>query len=299
MCRSRSLGIDFFCPEQNRSVRNQRARRQKEGNMNEAYVHGYDATEAARLQDQADALHELLHCDTIFPKGSKVLEAGCGVGAQTVILAPKNPEVEFVSIDWSHTSLAEAKQRIDQAQIRNVRFQQMDIYQMDFPPATFDHVFVCFVLEHLPDPVAALDCLKRVLKPGGTITVIEGDHGSAYFYPRSEAAQRAIQCQVDLQKQAGGNALIGRALYPLLGAAGFTSIQVSPRMVYVDASRLRLQQGFIKETFTAMIAGVQDAALQAGLIDRATMELGIRDLYRTSEPDGVFCYTFFKAIAHY
>ena len=51
----------------------------------------------------------------------------------------------------------------------------------------FDHVFVCFVLEHLARPVEALSILERLLRPGGTITLIEGDHGSTYFHPDSAA----------------------------------------------------------------------------------------------------------------
>jgi len=138
--------------------------------------------------------------------------------------------------------------------------------------------------------------LKRHLKEGGTITVIEGDHGSAYFHPDSEAARRAIQCQVELQRQAGGNAMIGRQLYPLLCRAGFKEIHVSPRMVYVDSSRPGLVDGFTKKTFTAMIEGVREAALAAGIIGQEVFDQGIADLYRTAERDGVFCYTFFKAV---
>ena len=51
------------------------------------YVHGYSARESERLADQAQTLTELLHHDTHYPAGSRVLEAGCGIGAQTVILA--------------------------------------------------------------------------------------------------------------------------------------------------------------------------------------------------------------------
>ena len=54
------------------------------------------------------------------------------------------------------------------------------------------------MLEHLSRPVEALRHLQGVLKPGGTITVIEGDHGSAYFHPDSAAAHNAIQCLVTL-----------------------------------------------------------------------------------------------------
>ena len=168
---------------------------------------------------------------------------------------------------------------------------------MKFEPASFDHVFVCHVLEHLSQPAKALAILKSFIKVDGSITVIEGDHGSTYFYPDSEPAHVAIQCQVQLQKQAGGNAMIGRELYPLLMEAGFVSIHVSPRMVYVDSSKPDLVEGFTKYTFTAMIEGIENAALEAGIVDQVTFDRGIQDLYRTSESDGVFCYTFFKAVA--
>ena len=261
------------------------------------YVHGYDKRENIRLQDQASTLVELLHYDTSYPAESQVLEPGCGVGAQTITLAGNSPDAHIISVDISERSLALAKGKIEGAGFTNVSFHQGDIFKLPFKPESFDHIFVCFVLEHLSRPVEALNCLKTLLKVGGSITVIEGDHGSTYFYPDSEAAHRAIQCQVELQKRAGGNANIGRELYPLLKTAGFSSSQASPRMVYVDSSKPRLVQGFTRDTFIAMIEGVREPSIKAGLIDEKTFDHGIKDLYRTAEEDGVFCYTFFKAIA--
>lgn len=264
--------------------------------MTPDYVHGYDPRESIRLQDQAATLSELLHADTVFPAGSRVLEAGCGVGAQTVTLAKNSPGASILAVDISEASLAEAERKVTSAGLSGVRFQRGDILQLPFEPGSFDHVFVCFVLEHLREPLVALEKLKPFLKPGGAITVIEGDHGSAYFYPESEAAQAAIRCLVELQARAGGDALIGRSLYPLLVGAGYSGVHVSPRMVYVDASRPALVDGFTKKTFTAMIEGVRDEAIAAGLTDAAAFDQGIKDLYRTAEADGTFCYTFFKAV---
>lgn len=265
--------------------------------MNKKYVHGYDLRENIRLQDQASTLVQLLHSDTSYQAGSQVLEAGCGVGAQTITLAANSPNALITSIDISENSVAEAKKKIEEVGFTNVNFQQADIYNLTFEPESFDHIFVCFVLEHLSRPLEALYSLKKLLKVGGTITVIEGDHGSTYFYPDNVAAHRAIQCQVELQAKAGGNANIGRELYPLLNASGFSSIRVSPRMVYVDSSKPRLVEGFTKNTFTAMIEGIRESTIEAGLIDENTFDEGIKGLYRTTEKDGVFCYTFFKAIA--
>ena len=266
--------------------------------MNKAYVHGYDHRENIRLQDQASTLVELLHSDTSYPAGSRVLEAGCGVGAQTVTLAMNSPNALITSIDISETSLIEAKRKAAAAGLTNVQFEQADIFNLAYGPDSFDHVFVCFVLEHLSRPVEALHTLKNHLRQGGTITVIEGDHGSVYFHPDSESAHKAIQCQVELQRRAGGNARIGRELYPLLRQAGFHSVRVSPRMVYVDSSKPELVEGFTKKTFTAMTEGIRESAIKAGIIEQHVFDQGIRDLYRTTETDGVFCYTFFKAIGN-
>jgi SAM-dependent methyltransferase len=262
-----------------------------------AYVHGYDARANERLHDQATTLVELLHSDTVYPAGSRVLEAGCGVGAQTVTLAQRSPAAQFVSIDVERESVAAAGRKVEESGLTNVELQQADLFALPFAAQSFDHVFVCFVLEHLSQPVEALTILKGLLRPGGTMTVIEGDHGSTYFHPDSAAAHDAIRCQVELQRAAGGDSNIGRQVYPLLVEAGFDAVRVAPLMVYVDSSRPQLVDGFTRRTFTAMIEGVREDAIAAGLIDPERFDAGVRDLYRTTEADGVFCYTFFKGVA--
>ena len=247
--------------------------------------------------DQATTLMQLLHRDICFSRSSRVLEVGCGTGAQTLILAKNNPDVQIVSIDKSLTSLNQAKALMDAEGITNVDFRHDDIYQLTSKNGLFDDVFVCFVLEHLPDPAGALRHLRSLLTATGNIIAIEGDHGSFYCHPESEAAQKAVACLVELQSRAGGDALIGRKLYPLLAEAGYTRIQVSPQLVYVDAARPKWVEGFSRRTFIAMVAGVKAQALASHLIDEETWEKGMADLYRATEPDGTFCYTFFKAVA--
>jgi SAM-dependent methyltransferase len=265
--------------------------------VTDAYVHGYELREAERLGDQAGTLFDLLHGDTAYPPGTRILEPGCGVGAQTVPLARRNPGARITSVEVSAASVAEARRRVTAAGLADVEVVQGDLFDLPYAPRSFDHVFVCFVLEHLAEPERALVALRELIRPGGTITVIEGDHGSTTFHPDSAAAHEVIDCQVRLQRDAGGDAMIGRRLYPLVAGAGFAGVQVSPRMVYVDASRPDLVDGFTRRTFTAMIEGTREAAVAAGLIEPERFDEGIRALHRTTEPDGVFTYTFFKAVA--
>ncbi len=260
------------------------------------YVHGYSAREAARLNDQARTLEELLHADTGFPAGTRVLEAGCGVGAQTVTLVRTSPGAFITSVDIAAESLRAARERVGAA--ANVRFVRADVFGLPFADGAFDHVFVCFVLEHLREPERALVSLRRVLRPGGTITVIEGDHGSCYFYPETDAALHAWRGLVLAQARLGGDSLIGRRLYPLLTGAGFRVRGVSPRMVYVDASRPALVDGFVRRTIAAMVEGARANALRFGVADAAMFDAGVRDFHAlASAPEGTFCYTFFKATA--
>lgn len=260
------------------------------------YVHGYSKAEATRLNDQADSLAQLLHHDSVWENGAIILEAGCGVGAQTKTIALQNPECEFISIDISEESIVEATQLIQSKGIKNVKFEVADIFNLPFDEYYFDHIFLCFVLEHLPNPIQALEFLKSKLKTGGTITLIEGDHGSTYFHPDSEFARKAILCQVELQRRNGGDANVGRKLYPILQRGGFDQITVTPRQVYVDDSNPEWVEGFTKSTFTAMIEGIKDNAIAQQLMDRESFEKGIADLNRTAEGGGTFCYTFFKGI---
>lgn len=262
------------------------------------YVHGYSEEESCRLANQANTLADILHHDSCYPPGSTILEAGCGIGAQTVILAAKNPASRFVSIDISDDSLSRAKLAIEERRLTNVSLQKADIFDLPFAMESFDHIIICFVLEHLPGPLDALRNLLRVLKSGGSLTVIEGDHGSFYCHPESQDALQTVECLIRIQKMLGGNALIGRQLYPLLGASGLKDIAVSPRMVYVDASRPELVEGFSKKTFIAMVEAVKEQAITMRLIDEEKWNKGIADLMRATEEDGTFCYTFFKGTSY-
>jgi SAM-dependent methyltransferase len=262
------------------------------------YVHGYSPAETRRLADQAGALVELLHGGTTYPPGTRVLEVGCGVGAQTVHLLRRNPGIVLDAVDISEASLCQARARVaEELPDATVRWHRANLFDLPFANGTFDELFVCFVLEHLEDPVGALAGLQRVLRPGGGVTAIEGDHASAFFHPDGAYARKAVDCLVTLQARNRGDGLIGRRLWPLLTAAGYHEVEVGPRTVYVDDSRPDLVSGFTLNTFTAMVANVGADVVSAGLMTAQEWAQGIGELERTAQGGGTFHYTFFKGRA--
>ncbi len=263
--------------------------------MSNKYVHGYSEREGERLYDQANILQNLLHKDIRFPENETVLEVGCGTGAQTVYLAKNNPKTKFTAIDISLSSLEKAKKLAKSKNIDNVIFKHTDLFNLPFEEESFDHLFVCFVLEHLNEPMKALLNLYRLLKKGGSITLIEGDHGSCYFHPSTKEAVIVWNCLIQAQKELGGNSLIGRQVYPLLKNADFKNIDVSPVYIYCDENNPKLTDGFVYKIIIPMVEGVKEKAIELGFVDETTWQKGIADLHETGKlPNGIFNYTFFK-----
>jgi len=263
-----------------------------------AYVHGYGEREAQRLMDQAESVSDLIHHDTEFPPDSRILEVACGVGAQTVAMAQRLPACRFVSFDKIPQSVGLAAERVRTAGLQEVHLLTADLFEAPFKPESFDVLFVSYLLEHLPDPLAALISLKTLLRPGGTLLVVEGDHGSCYFHPDTPEAIRAWKCLIEVQAGLGCDSEIGRRLHPLLQSAGFENVRVSPRMVYADKSRPLMQHQFVLQTIVPMVEGIRIEALTKNLMSPIEWEKGVADLRETGlSSKGTFCYTFFKASA--
>ncbi len=262
------------------------------------YVHGYSDRENERLRHQSDILATLLHEATRYPAGSEVLEAGCGVGGQTIILAENSPGARFTSVDISEKSLEQAGSVVKKGNFSNVTFRLEDVRKLSFADNSFDHIFVCFLLEHLDHPEGALLELKRVLRPGGTITVIEGDHGSCFWNPETLESIQVWQSLITVQQRLGHDPLIGRRIDPLLREAGFAVQDVSPRLVYGDQGKQQLLDDMVNRIIVPMVSSSKKEILDAKIVDIATWNKGISDLSRTSTPpDGTFFYTWFKGLA--
>ncbi len=265
--------------------------------MNE-YVHGYSQREAQRLAEQSLILEPVLHKGTEYGDDERVLEAGCGVGAQTEILARRSPGACFVSVDISDSSLAKARARIDAGGLTNITFEQADLANLRYPENSFDHVFLCFVLEHTASPVAILTELKRVLKRGGSLTVIEGDHGSAFWRPETVDSRRVWQCLIHSQARLGHNSLVGRDLSTLLGDAGYEIRTLVPAWIYADDRDPVYLDDIVSAIMVPMVESARDQSLALGLADDKSWSRGIDEFAASGRlPDGMFFYTWFKAVA--
>jgi SAM-dependent methyltransferase len=171
-----------------------------------------------------------------------------------------------------------------------------DAHALPFADGEFDGVFLCFVLEHLTNPLEVLSQIKRVTRAGGRLHAFEGDHESTLAWPRDASVNALVRAAIAHQAKQGGDATIGRSLAPLLLRAGFAKVTVEPCVAYADVTRPEWVEGFTRHTFIDMMLGMRDSLVNAGLIDHDAFELGIDALERAAQ-EGTFSYTFYRASA--
>lgn len=122
--------------------------------------------------------------------GETILEVGCGNGVFLPLLARAvGATGRVVGLDHAPEFVAEARARVTREGLDDVvTVLEGDAYRLPFPDASFDAAHCERVLMHLADPVAALRELRRVVRPGGRVVVVEPDwRGNRFDHPDHEA----------------------------------------------------------------------------------------------------------------
>jgi 2-polyprenyl-3-methyl-5-hydroxy-6-metoxy-1,4-benzoquinol methylase len=105
----------------------------------------------------------------IDTQGKLILDAGCGTGYTSLVLAEANPEAKIIGIDLSEESVKLAHTRLQYHGFKNVEFLALSIEDLPKIGQEFDYINCDEVLYLLPDPVVGLQAMASVLKPEGII----------------------------------------------------------------------------------------------------------------------------------
>jgi len=159
--------------------------------------------------------------------GMRLLDCGCGPGSITVDLAQAVAPGDTIGIDLREDALAQARALARERRIANVTFQAASIYQLPFPERSFDAAFVCAVLQHLAAPLAALQEIRRVLKPGGVIGVADGSSTLNFRYPTNPLLEKWDWLRAREREHNTGRPSEMLRLRALLREAGFARTRAS------------------------------------------------------------------------
>lgn len=263
------------------------------------YLHGFTPEEQERLRHQARFMEHRVHDRLPFWRSRRLLEVGCGVGAQTEILLRHFPDLHVTGIDRNQSNLEVARANLEQVPWGNGRFTlvETDAANMDFPADSFDSAFLCWILEHVGDPALVLAETRRVLRPGAPIVVTEVQNASFFIDPYSPQTLDYWRAFNDYQLELGGDPFVGAKLGNLLQAVGFRDVTTKVRTIHLDNRQPGQRAEFLEYWTDLLLSGA------AGLVSegRVANEVvaGMREELRRvgRNPNAVFFYSFVQARA--
>jgi len=111
-------------------------------------------------------------------ENARILDAGCGGGANVMSLLAKSPKGHVTGLDYSEVSVAESE-KVNQKAIADGRCEiiQGDVSALPFPAETFDLVTAFETVYFWPDPAKTFQGISRVLKTGGTFFICNESNG--------------------------------------------------------------------------------------------------------------------------
>jgi SAM-dependent methyltransferase len=263
------------------------------------YLHGFSPIEQQRLRKQAEYAEQSIFTPLNFSHTKKLLEVGCGVGAQSEIILRRYPKIHLTGIDLSDAQLQAASKSLAQLSYAKNRstLLKMDATQLDFEAHSFDGAFLCWVLEHMPEPMRVLSEVRRVLTPGGTVVINEVMNSSFFLEPYSPHVWQYWMSFNDYQTQIGGDPFIGMKLGNMLLNMGFRNIVTTPITWHYDnrhPQKRREQIEFWSDLLLSASSALRDAGMVTQeLIDNASLELK----KVKNDPNAVFHYSFMQAQA--
>ena len=192
------------------------------------YIHGYTREEQDRLVAQAEYWRDtLILPDLDVQPGDRFLDIGCGAGAVLGVIGRAFPNLRLAGIDRAVEQLHYAREHLSALGHDHADLRQGDARQLPWPDGTFDHAFMMWFLEHVPDPRPFLDEARRILRPRGRLTVIETDYSMFHALPSDPDLEYLGDAQRELFRR-HGQPRMGRSLGPLLAAVGFAPVSSTP-----------------------------------------------------------------------
>jgi SAM-dependent methyltransferase len=160
----------------------------------------------------------------------EIVEIGAGTGAS---FAHYSASAHVRAIEPSRSMLARARRRAETARAAIEPIEADDAWLDSLAEGTVDHVVVTLVLCSVRDPVRTLRRARRILKPDGTLVLIEHVRALDRFGQRVQALLTPVWSVV------GGNCHLDRVLEPALRDAGFTHVALEEKRVPMPVWRIQ------------------------------------------------------------
>ena len=264
----------------------------------EGYIHGFTKDEQDRLFNQARVHEDAIFSQIDFGDRRDLIEVGSGVGAQTKILLERYPEARIQCIDASPAQAARAKDALKyEIAAGRVKVDVADALHLPVQDNMFDGAYVCWLLEHVQNPVGILKEIQRALKSGGIIYCNEVFNATFYLHPYSPATLKYWMEFNDHQWSLKGDPFVGGKLANYLMKAGYQNITTKVLTHQYDNRMPKKRAAFIDYWADLMLSGAP-GLLKEGRVTPELVAAMTEEFQAVKrDPDAVIFYSWILARA--
>lgn len=263
------------------------------------YLHGFTEEEQSRLRKQANFGEFTVYQNINFSHVDDLLEVGCGVGAQSEILLRRFPDLKLTGIDRSPKQLGAAQHILSKTPYTKDRFtlKEMDATNMEFSANSFDGAFLCWVLEHIPDPIRVLSEVRRVLRPGSIVYITEVMNSSFFLDPYSPNVWKYWMAFNDYQLKQKGDPFVGAKLGNFLMQLGYHDIHTEIKTWFLDNRYPQARKDCV-EYWADLLLSASEQLVAANYVSLEVVDEMKMEMSRVAnDPNAVFFYSFVQASA--
>ncbi len=246
------------------------------------------------MHRQACTFAPILHRELHFSAPTRLLELGCGVGAQTASLLRQNPTLRIVAVDRSPTHLTAARRFFVRRRAlagRRLEFLEAEATKLPLASGSFDAALSVWLLEHAPNPLGILHEAHRVLRAGGRLHLREVFNASVYIRPACPALEEYWAAYNALQYELGGNPNIGPHLGNLCREAGFRDIHLAPEAIWLDRRCPALRRHWLKYWLELMLSAAPNLLASRRVMPKTIAAMKREFAALQGDPEAVFFFS--------
>lgn len=230
--------------------------------------------EIQRLNAQVDLFwpQELaLYKQSGLENGMTLLDCGCGPGHLLEKIMGQFPDIHGFGIEVDESLVEVATRNASEKGLSHCSISNQSMLALNFPDNTFDFVISRLVLEHLPNPLPALQQVFRILKEGGKAVFVDNDFDlHLKTWPDCPTLDELYEAYRRARRADGGNPCLGRELPGLLKNAGFNEVDLQ---VVSAHSGILGDLAFLKAEGAGIPAQlVKNGYLKSDVLDRLAHE---------------------------
>lgn len=272
-----------------------------ETNNNQQYIHGFSEEEQLRLISQNQVLSPEIYSWLDFSKSKKLLEIGCGVGAQILELHKRYPQLHITGMDINPVQIDKARTILKENRVNDSRIHLFsgDIQQLLDSEERFDDILLVWVLEHVNNPLELLKNAKKLLKKGGKIHITEVYNQSFHLHPEDHTISLFWQKMNQFQQNCGGDGNVGLKLGNLLTDAGYQKIKTHAHPLHFDKTKKQRRSIFI-DYWNSLMRSSALSMISLNIISEMEWVLTETAMQnKMADQDAVFFYCWIQASGEY